>query len=204
MLSDMASRDNGGSGKWPGSPWVVATIILAVLIAVGGLAYYEFTSTTSTNAVGRYGAVGIPGKAVLRLPAGTADISFSEVLSNQVIDVPAFGISVVSASTGQQVDVKFRNGSASSVNGVSYAPIGSVQIPRAGKYDVDVTGTDPSAPNPQLQFGTSTTHAVVLHAALGVAGLVVLLSVVLPWLRRRKSRRRSAWRARRCLGSRHR
>jgi hypothetical protein len=190
MTSDMASRANGGSGKWAGSPWIVATIILGVLIAVGGLGYYEFTSTTSTSAVGRYGAVDIPSKAVLRLPAGTADISFSEDLSNQVIDVPAFGISVVSASTGQQVDVRFRNGSASSVNGVSYAPIGTVQIPRAGKYDVDVTGTDSSAPNPQLQFGTSTTHTGVLHAALGVTGLVVLLAVVLPlFLRRRASRR---------------
>jgi hypothetical protein len=160
-----------------------------------GLAYYEFTSTTSTSSVGRYGAVGIPGKVVLRLPAGTADISFSEDLSNQVIDVPAFGISVVSASTGQQVDVRFRNGSGSSVNGVSYAPVGTVQIPRAGKYDVDVTGKDSSAPNPQLQFGTSTTHVGVLHVALEVAGLVVLLSVVLPWLLRRRSSRRPSLRS---------
>jgi len=163
MISDMASRANGGSGQWA-RPWLVTTIILVVLVGVGALGYYEFTSTASPNAVGRYGAVGIPGKATLQLPAGTADISFSEDLSNQVIDVPAFGISVVSASTGQQLDVRFSNGSASSVNGVSYAPVGTVQIPRAGNYDVDVTGTDSSAPNPQLRFGTSTAHGVP-HAA---------------------------------------
>jgi hypothetical protein len=171
MISDMASRANGGSGQWA-RPWLVTTIILVVLVGVGALGYYEFTSTASPNAVGRYGAVGIPGKATLQLPA-----------------VPAFGISVVSASTGQQLDVRFSNGSASSVNGVSYAPVGTVQIPRAGKYDVDITGTDTSAPNPQLQFGTSTAHGLP-HVAFGVAGVVVLLCLVLPWwLHRRASRR---------------
>jgi hypothetical protein len=164
---------------------ILLGLIIAIFVGVGGVAYWGFTST---GAAAAYGSVGIPGQAALQLPVGTVDITYTEDLTNQVIDVPAFGISIVAAATGQQALVSFRNGSASSVNGVSYAPVGTVQIPDAGKYRVDVTGASPSAPNPQLGFGISTQHTDVLIAALVTAGVLLFISGMLSILRWRTGR----------------
>jgi len=172
------------------APWtLVAPILLIVaafLIGGGGFAYWGFTSKGAT---GRYGSVSIPGRAVLDLPARTVDITYAEDLVNQVIDVPAFGISVVSVSTNQQVAVHFHDGSASGINGVSYVPVGTAAIPAAGRYVVDISGGSSGAPNPRLAFGIGTQHTTLLIAALVTAGVLLLLSAATLILRRRSRTR---------------
>jgi hypothetical protein len=159
----------------------IVALFAAICIAVGGFAYWGFTSTGAT---GSYGSVSMPGRGILQLPAGTVDITFAEDLSDQVIDVPAFNISVVSVSTNQQAYVHFANGSATTVNGVSYAPVGTVSISAAGRYAVDITDTTPNVPNPRLAFGIGSQHTGVMIAAFVIAGMLLLLSGTLAILRR--------------------
>ena len=159
--------------------------IIALLVGIGGFVYWL---TPSAGAAAAYGSVGIPGQAVLQLPAGTVVITYTVDLTNEPINVPAFKLSVVAASTGQQAAIRFHYGSATVNSPVSYLPVGTVQVPSAGKYRVDVTGAGDSLLNPQLNFGVSTQRAGALIAALVIAGMLLLTCGVLSILRRRAVR----------------
>jgi hypothetical protein len=105
-----------------------------------------------------------------------------------VVDVPSFDISVVSVSAGRQALIHFQDGSATGDNGVTFAPVGTVAVPAAGRYRVLIDRTSPEVPNPQLRFGIGDQNSSFEIGGFVLAALLLLTSGVLASLRRRARR----------------
>ena len=177
-------RARQGSGRWL-LPVAFGLFVVAFALVMGAVFYW---GSTTTGADGRFGSVPIPGRATVHLPSGRVDVTFTEDLSNQTIHIPRFGILVADTRTGQQVHVRFSYGSLASVNGVSHVRVGSLDVPHAGDYRIDVTGDDAGL-GQQLRFGTSRQHGWVLRAALPAAGACVIGGLLLIWAKVRRGRR---------------
>ena len=161
------------------STWSFALLALPVafLVALGGFLYYELTKT---GAADRYGSVSMPGRAVLELPAGNVDVSYAVDSENYTISVPTDPpFTVVSVSSHDSVHVDHQDGGLSNLNGVSYALVGTLQVPAAGRYLIQEPDAMPGWPNPRLEFGIASQHSGVLIISLLIAGVLLLLSVAL-------------------------
>lgn len=177
----MSSRLAGGSTLAA----AIGCFVVAFLLVLGGVFFYGFTATAAD---GRYGRVPIPGQAVITLPAGRVDVSFTEDLVNRVIDVPRFTSSIVSVRTGAALHLTDVDRDATAVNGVSHVQIGVVTVRTAGPYRVSIGGNDVGL-GQQLRFGTARQHGWQAVTAIVIAGVLVLTGLTLILLYTRARRR---------------
>ena len=163
----------------------------AVLIAVLGVALVVasvvFYNATKFDDDGTYGRVSLPGQRTLSLPAGQVDITFTEDLVNRVVDIPGFGLTIYPDPDGPTVPVQLRDGGAQGVNGVTHAPVGTVSVPRAGRYVVRVSGTQVGL-GQEIGFGRLHAHHWALTAGIPVGAVLVLLGLVAGIVGRRARR----------------
>ena len=155
----------------------------AVLVALVGVALViasvVFYNATKFDDDGTYGRVSLPGQQTLSLPAGQVDITFTEDLVNQVVAIPEFGLTVYPAPDGPTVPVHFHDRGPQGVNGVTHAPVGTVSVPRPGRYVVRVSGTQVGL-GQQIGFGRLHAHHWALTVGIPVGTVLVLLGLAGP------------------------
>ena len=119
----------------------VPLIIVAVVVAIGlvvqivvGLAF-----GSNVDDARKYGEVDVPGEGVVRLPAGSLDISLAEVTGN-ALEIPSHLSLAVTDLEGRRVPVTRDVGGPFGGNGprstVAYRRIWKADIPHSGGYRV--------------------------------------------------------------------
>jgi hypothetical protein len=141
-------------------------LVLGSAVVVGLVAniVVGLTSGSWTDSY-KYGEVNVPGNAVLRLPAGSLDISLRELTAGSLQIPRHLWVSVasgerVSASLTRDVSGEFGPTSKSSM--LSYRRIWKARIPREGAYRVSSGGA-----------ATQGGYALVFgHAPLTIGGAI--------------------------------
>jgi hypothetical protein len=160
----------------PGLVLGAAAVVGLVANVVVGL-----TSGSWTDSY-KYGEVYVPGRAVLRLPEGSLDISLRELTGGPLRIPPRLWVSVSSTDQGGPVPVRRavseEFGPTSKSSAWSYRRIWKARIPRAGEYRVSSGGARSEA-GYGLVFG---------HAPLAIGGRIwaytalAALAALLVWL----------------------
>ncbi len=130
------------------------------------------------NRSAKYGKVGIPGSAVVHLPAGEVDVSFDAQVptyagnANVSLPIPRLGLSVVPISGGLIPGYESSVGSTTSVNSDAHRQIAKLDVPAGGRYRVTVSGGVGGFIDPTLELGAPGLATKIL---LGGGALVFLL-----------------------------
>jgi hypothetical protein len=158
----------------PGLVLAAALVVGLVANIVVGLAGGSWTDSY------KYGEVYVPGAAVLRLPAGSLDISLRELTGGSLRIPPHLWVSVVSServpvSMTRAVSEEFGPTSKSST--LSYRRIWRARIPREGAYRVNSGGATAQGAY-ALVFGHAPlTIGGAIWAYTGLAAVAVLLAL---------------------------
>ena len=156
--------------------WAIV-LAIAVVITGGVLTIIGFADTPD----GDYGQLQLPGSAVLQLPAGRVNVTFTEDLENQTIDEPAvlhIGITPVGGGDALPVAVA-QDGGSVGINGVTHTYWGYLTVPRTGDYRVNVPDDiSASIPDPRLLFGPATDPQNWILLALAIAAALVVAAIV--------------------------
>lgn len=156
--------------------WSIVLAVVAVLVG-GVLTLVGIGSPPD----GDFGDIGLPGSTGLRLPAGRVELTFTEDVANQTLDIPAeLHIAITPAGGGSALPVvRVPDGDTVGIDGVSHVYWGYVDVPAGGAYDVTVPDAiPPSIPNPHLLFGPESWPFRWLLFGGGVAVAFVFAAVV--------------------------
>lgn len=163
----------------------IPAIVLGAAVAVGlvvnvivGLAGGSYTDAF------KYGTVNVPDSQVLRLPAGSLDVTLRELTSESVSIPSQLAVSVVGVADRTPVPLKRDVGGDFGPQGgqatdIDYRRVWTIAIPTAGSYRVTTTGVTPDN-GYAVEFG----HAPLAIGAqiwefTGLGALIVLVAILI-------------------------
>jgi hypothetical protein len=168
-----------------------------ILVAMISL-FANVAIATSSSDPDTYGQLDVPGSATLHFPKREVEASFTIGLYStnfHGLDVPPLQLAVSPARGGPgAVVTKDVGGTATEETDHTSSArirIWRVQIPRAGDYRVDVTGTTGEYPGGQVEFGHAAGKPFtgVRRIGLLVAGGLALVALIAHLVVRRSSPR---------------
>lgn len=185
-----------------GSDLGAVSVSLLLWLAVAGVLLYALFGASGGDA-DRFGEVPVPGAAILELPGGEVELSYTERITAAGAEVqpPAdLRVTVVSTATRQAVEVDARGSSQGEQDGRVVRLFGSVNPPAAGTYEVRATSTQAAGrADPRLAFGDSPFGAIgdrlsrvgdLLTGPLGILlAALVIMAVLAPRAQRILRRR---------------
>lgn len=151
-------------------------IALAVLVFVGGGIYWIVAQGSPNDAA--YGSMRLPSVQVVHLPAGRVNLTWTEDLTNQTIDIPYLHPAIDPVRGGQPLNVTTYIGDPIGINGVTHVEVGWTNVPREGDYRVTDNDDITWAPNPQLLFGPPSHAGAIGLILLGSTGFLLLIGII--------------------------
>lgn len=164
-------------------------ITLAVLVFIGGGIYWIVSVGSPNDAA--YGSMRLPSAQVVHLPAGRVNLTWTEDLTNQTIDIPFLHTTIDPVRGGQPLNVTTDIGDPIGINGVTHVEVGWTNVPRDGDYRVTDNDDITWAPNPRLLFGPPSDAGTVGLILLGSTGFLLLIGIVAA-IAARNAKRRAA------------
>ena len=143
---------------------LITLIVVGVVLFLAIDAYVLYRVFASRRSADEYGALAVPGKASVTVPAGRLKLTYQESYRasrrNDSIDFgfPS-GLRVsVTSPVGEELEIRgpgFRGmgASLSTGSGWSRALVGTVEIPAQGIYTVSAALDDSGQVEPQLLIG---------------------------------------------------
>lgn len=149
---------------------------LAVLVFVGGGIYWLVAVSSPDDAA--YGSMQLPSTKVVHLPSGRVNITWTEDLDNQTVDIPELRTTIEPVQGGQPLDVTTYVGDPIGINGVTHVEVAYTDVPRAADYRVTDNDYVSWAPNPQLLFGPPSDAGTAGFILLGATGFLLLVAII--------------------------
>jgi hypothetical protein len=149
---------------------------LTVLVFVGGGTYFLVDVGSPKDAV--YGSMQLPSTKVVHLPAGRVNITWTEDLDNQTVDIPQLRTRIEPVQGGQPLSVTTYVGDPIGINGVTHVEVAWTDVPREGDYRVSDDDYVSWAPNPQLLFGPPSDAGGVGLILLGATGFLLIVAII--------------------------
>lgn len=150
--------------------------LLAIIVFVGGGIYW-LTQVGSPNDAA-YGSMPLPSTQVVHLPAGRVNVTWTEDLDNQTVDIPNLRMTVEPTRGGQPLTVTTYVGDPIGINGVTHVQVAWLDVPRDGDYRITDDDYISWAPNPQLLFGPPSNTGNVGLILLGATGTLLITGII--------------------------
>ena len=143
----------------------IVVSILTLVAAVLGFVASLVLNTFVLDEYDAYGEVAIPGSTTLDLPAGEMTVSFHTVVagrSTSGFPIPALEFGITPTAGLPDPTVTEDIGGTTTVNSDVRVRVWTVQIPKAGTYEVEAKGSVDGYITPHLAFGRDGSHGWLL------------------------------------------
>lgn len=172
----------------------IVVSILTLIAAVVGFVAALVLNTFVLDEYDAYGEVPIPGSTSLELPAGEMTVSFHTVVTGRPTSgfpVPALEFGITPTAGLPEPTVTEDIGGTTTVNSDVRVRVWTVQIPKAGTYEIEAKGAVDGYITPRLAFGRDGSHGWLLWVFGGLFVLSLLeLFASLIWSARRAKKAR--------------
>lgn len=149
---------------------------LAIVVFIGGGIYWLVQVGSPNDAA--YGSMQLPSTKVVQLPAGRVNVTWTEDLDNQTVDIPNLHMTIEPAQGGQPLAVTTYIGDPTGINGVTHVQVAWLDVARAGDYRVTDDDYISWAPNPQLLFGPPSNAGDIGLILLGTTGVLLIIGII--------------------------
>jgi len=152
----------------------IVVSVLTLIASILGFIAVLVLNTFVLDEYDAYGEVAIPGSNSLQLPEGEMTVSFHTLTTGRPTSgfpIPDLSFSITPTADLPEPKVTENIGGTTSVNSDVRVRIWTVDIPKAGTYQVKADGAVAGYINPHLAFGHDSSRTWLLWLFGGLFGL---------------------------------